>query len=77
MRIYEDNYAYEIEQILDPATQVHTGWRYKMYRVRPMDELLYSGQAPTRAAAEEAGKRALAELITEQKGQSLQEKRAG
>lgn len=77
MRIYEDNYAYEIEQILDPATRVSTGWRYKIYRVRPAEQLLNSGQAPNRAAAEEAGKQALAELIAGQKGQSLQEKRAG
>lgn len=77
MRIYEDNFAYEIEQILDPATQVSRGWRYKLYRVRPLEQVLHSGQAPNRAAAEEAGKQALADLIAEQKGQVFQEHRAG
>jgi hypothetical protein len=67
MRIYEGDYAYEIEQVLDPSTQVPLGWRYNIYRGRPGDELLRTGQAPTREAAQEAGKRALAEVV--RKGQ--------
>jgi hypothetical protein len=63
MRIYEGNYAYEIEQVLDPATKVGSGWRYNIYRVRPRDELLRSGQAETKDSAEQAGKRALAEML--------------
>jgi hypothetical protein len=63
MRIYEGDYAYEIEQVLDPATQVSLGWRYNIYRVRPRDELLRSGQAATREEAEESGKRMLAEVV--------------
>jgi hypothetical protein len=68
MRIYEGDYAYEIEQILDPETQLRTGWRYKIYRVRPGDQLLRSGGAPTREAAEEAGKQALADVLREMPG---------
>ena len=68
MRIYEGDYAYEIEQILNPETQLRTGWRYKIYRVRPGDQLLRSGEASTRGEAEEAGKRALAEVLREKPG---------
>jgi hypothetical protein len=68
MRIYEGDYAYEIEQILDPETQLRTGWRYKIYRVRPGDQLLRSGEASSREEAEEAGKQVLAEVLREEPG---------
>jgi len=68
MRIYEGDYAYEIEQILDRETQLRSGWRYKIYRVRPGDQLLRSGEAATREAAEEAGKQVLAEVLRENPG---------
>jgi hypothetical protein len=63
MRIYEGDYAYEVERVLDPATQLNTGWRYNVYRVRPIDQLLRSGEAATREDAERAGKRALGEIV--------------
>jgi hypothetical protein len=68
MRIYEGDYAYEIEQIINPETQLRSGWRYKIYRVRPGDEMLRSGEASTREEAEAAGKEALAEVIRERPG---------
>lgn len=27
MRFYEGDHAYEVERVLDPATQLYTGWR--------------------------------------------------
>jgi hypothetical protein len=63
MRIYEGDYAYEIEPAVDPETRVSAGWRFNIYRVRPQDQLLRSGTAPTREAAEQAGKQALAEVL--------------
>lgn len=63
MRFHEGDHAYEVERVLDPATQLYTGWRYKVYRVRPGDELLRSGDAPTQEEAEKAGRRALAAVI--------------
>ena len=62
MRIHEGNYAYEVERVIDPATQVHTSWRYNIYRIKPVDQLVESGEAPTREAAELAGKQAVEEL---------------
>jgi len=63
MRIYEGDHAYEIERVLDPTTQLYKGWRYNVYRVRPTQQLLRSGEAETQEGAELAGRRALAEVV--------------
>ena len=63
MRFYEGDHAYEVERVLDPATQLFTGWRYKIYRVRPNHELLRSGEAPTQEEAERAGRKELDVVI--------------
>jgi len=77
MRIYEGDYAYEVERIFDSATLVQTGWRYNIYRVRPRDELLRTGIAKTMNAAEKAGQRELAEVIeAEQRGENPRKKSA-
>ena len=62
MRIYEGDHAYEIERVLDPATQLFKAWRYNVYRVRPTQQLLRSGEAETQEEAELAGQRALTEV---------------
>ena len=66
MRFYEGDHAYEVERVLDPATQLYTGWRYKVYRVRPSNDLLRSGEAPTQEEAEEAGRKALAAVVRQE-----------
>jgi len=63
MRIYEGDHAYEIERILDPTTQLFKGWRYNVYRVRPIQQLLRSGETETQEEAELAGRNALTELL--------------
>ena len=63
MRIYEGDHAYEIERVLDPATQLYKGWRYNVYRVRPTQQLLRSGEAETQEGAELAGRKALTEIV--------------
>ena len=65
MRFYEGDHAYEIEPVRDPATQLCTGWRYNVYRVRPDHKLLSSGEAPTQGEAEIAGRKALASVVNE------------
>ena len=65
------------QRILDPATQLYTGWRYKVYRIRPNHELLRSGEAPTQRDAEKAGRRVLASVIrAETRGKGAERKRA-
>ncbi len=70
MRIYEENYAYEIERVLDPATLVATGWKYNVYRVRPSNQLLQTGTAASREAAEAKGRRAVQQAIQEEQKKS-------
>ncbi len=67
MRIYEGAYAYEIERIVDPRTQLVSGWRYKVYRIRPVEDLLSTGQTSSRSEAEQAGKDALAKFVKEER----------
>lgn len=64
MRFYEDDHAYEVEPVRDPATQLCTGWRYNVYRIRPDDKLLRSGEASTKQEAEVAGRKALALVVS-------------
>ena len=62
MRIYEGDYAYEVERIVSPETQLTKGWRYNVYRIRPEEQLLHSGQVATREEAEKTGKVKLKQL---------------
>ena len=70
MRIYEGNYAYEIEQVLDPATLIPSRWKYNIYRVRPFNQFLNSGTAANREAAEVEGRRAVQDAIRQEQGKS-------
>lgn len=59
MRFYEGDYAYELERVRDAATQLFTGWRYHVYRIRPDNRILRSGEARTREEAETTARKAL------------------
>jgi len=63
MRFYQGDHAYEVEKVLDPATQLYSGWRYNVYRVRPVEKLLRSGKASTQQEAERRGRQVLAQII--------------
>lgn len=62
MRIHEGNLAYDLEQPIDPQTQLRSIWRFTIYRVKPSEEKLGAGEAPTKAEAEKKAKIALAKL---------------
>jgi len=62
MRIHEGNLAYDLEQPIDPQTQLRSNWRFTLYRVKPVEEKLGSGDAPIQAEAEKKAKSALAKL---------------
>lgn len=70
MRIYEGDYAYEVEQVLDPATLIRAGWKYNVYRVRPVNQLLHSGKAGSREEAELEGRRAVQHAIRQENQKS-------
>ncbi|HZQ70341.1 MAG TPA: hypothetical protein VFA68_17575 [Terriglobales bacterium] len=62
MRIREGKYAYDLEQPPDPLTQVRTKWRYRIFRVDPIEKVLSSGEADTLEEAEKRAREAIAAL---------------
>jgi hypothetical protein len=60
MRIHEGNFAYDLEQPVDPMTQLRSKWKFTLYKVRPVEQKLASGEADTREAAEKKAKSELA-----------------
>ena len=67
MRIHEGNFAYDLEQLRDPLTQLALQWKYTIYRLRPMEERIASGEATDRADAEKKAKAALARISGEER----------
>ncbi len=59
MRIHEGDFAYDLEQPRDPLTQLALKWRYRIFRVRPREELVSSGEADTREEAEKEARNAI------------------
>jgi hypothetical protein len=62
MRIHEGDLAYDLEQPIDPLTQLRSKWRFTIYRVKPAEEKLGSGEAATKAETEKKAKSALAKI---------------
>ena len=59
MRFHEGDYAYELERVRDAATQLFTGWRYNVYRIRPDNKIIRSGEAQTQEEADTTARKAL------------------
>jgi hypothetical protein len=64
MRIHDGDFAYDIEQPRDPLTQLPLSWKYRLFRVRPKEEILESGEAETREEAEKKARAALRKLTS-------------
>jgi hypothetical protein len=62
MRIHEGDFAYDLEQPVDPLTQLRSKWRFTVYKIRPAEHKLASGEADTREAAEIKARAALAKI---------------
>lgn len=63
MRIHDkDDYAYELEQSVDPLTQLRQGWNYRVFRLRPIEEVLYQGSSDSREEAEKLARRTISRL---------------
>ena len=64
MRIHDKgDYAYDLEQPIDPATQLRTTWVYKVFHLRPTEQVLEQGAAGSREEAEKLAKRAISRLV--------------
>ena len=66
MRIREGDYAYDLEQKVDPSTMLRHEWIYRVYVTVPTDQVLEQGEAETREAAEKRALRAIARFRSAQ-----------
>lgn len=65
MRIhYEGDFAYDLEQQRDPRTQLVQNWKFTVYRLRPMEEIVTRGEARTRPEAERKAKSTITRLLS-------------
>jgi hypothetical protein len=68
MRIHDrDDYAYELEQSVDSLTQLRTGWNFRVFRVRPTEQVIDKGEAPSREEAEKLAKRVISRAVQREK----------
>jgi hypothetical protein len=68
MRIHDKgDYAYDLEQPVDPSTQLRTGWHFHIFRLRPVEQVLEQGEAKSREAAEKLAKRAITRMLQREK----------
>lgn len=62
MRIHEGKYAYDIEQPRDPQTQLPLNWRFTVYALRPVEQVMSRGEAESFVEAERQARRTISEL---------------
>jgi hypothetical protein len=68
MRIHDKgDYAYELEQPVDPATQLRSGWVFRVFHLRPIESVVQTGQADSREEAERQAKRAISKVTQKDK----------
>ena len=68
MRIHDRNdYAYELEQPVDPATQLRSGWIYRVFHLRPMEVIVQTGEAKSLDEAEKEAKRVITRQLQREK----------
>lgn len=65
MRIHEGDFAYDLEQPIDPLTQLRSKWKFTLFRIRPSEEKLASGEADTRDVAEKKARAALSKVASQ------------
>ncbi len=68
MRIHDKgDYAYELEQPVDPMTQLRSRWVYRVFHLRPVEEVLQTGEADSREEAEKQARRVISRVAQRQK----------
>ena len=66
MRIHEGLFAYDVAQPRDPLAQLPLKWKFTVFRLRPVEMVITSGEAETFADAEKKAKRSIAKLNAEE-----------
>ena len=68
MKIHDKaDYAYDLEQSIDPATQLRKGWHFHVFRLRPVEQMLEEGEAGSREDAEKQAKKVITRMVTREK----------
>ena len=68
MRIHDKgDYAYDFEQVVDPRTQLRKGWMYRVFHLRPTEQVLQTGDAQSREQAEKEARRIIGRLVQREK----------
>jgi len=62
MRFHEGEFAYDLEPQRDPFTQLLSGWRFTVYRLRPVETVVTRGEGQTREQAEDQAKKIVSKL---------------
>lgn len=62
MRFHEGEFAYDLEPQRDPSTQLLSGWRFTVYRLRPVETVVTRGEGKTREQAEEQARKIVSKL---------------
>jgi len=62
LRIHEGDYAYDLEQKIDPSTMLRGDWKFRVYFTLPTDQVLEQGEAASREAAEQQALKAIARI---------------
>ena len=65
MRIHEGTYAYDLEQVRNPQTQLPLNWKFTVYRLRPVEKIMCTGEAESCEDAEGKARNAIAKLEAE------------
>ena len=63
MRIHEGDYAYEVFPTRDPLTQLAGNWKYQIFRLRPVEERLASGEEASKEKAEQKAREKLRQVL--------------
>jgi len=67
MRIHETvEYAYDLSEVRDPQTRLLSGWSFTVFRLRPIEQVVSTGTASTRALAVRKAKKAISRLDNNQ-----------
>ena len=62
MRIHEGDFAYDLEQQRDPATQLPLKWKYTLFHLHPAEMIVGRGEAKTRNEAESHARQKIRDL---------------
>jgi len=62
LRIHEGDYAYDLEQKVDPSTMLRGEWKFRVFFTLPTEHVLEQGEAATLEAGEQQALKAIVRI---------------